>query len=248
MKPEQIKQLRLLADRTEGAASTLREALDEVVKDATAEPEQEAPEPAAPVDRVTVESIEAKIVSEDYLNREGTTLTLCVLTLANGFTVTGESACVDPRNFDPELGRKYAREAAFEKIWPLEGYLLREQMAKREARMAEPVTGEGACCEVDGCNGCEAQAADEGWDACEPVESLAESWGPPCTPYEEDQAQWRRQQALEAALKLHGSSVYDADTLAAEARKIEAFLRGDDVAKADATPAEAAVASAQVSL
>lgn len=57
-------------------------------------------------------------------------LTFCVLTLRNGFTVTGESACASPKNFDPEIGRKIARENAVNKIWPLMGYELRSQLAK----------------------------------------------------------------------------------------------------------------------
>lgn len=55
-------------------------------------------------------------------------LTFCVLVLRNGFTVTGESACASPENFDPEIGRRIARQNAREKIWPLEGYLLREKL------------------------------------------------------------------------------------------------------------------------
>jgi hypothetical protein len=55
-------------------------------------------------------------------------LTFCVLVLENGFTVTGESACASPENFDPEIGRKIARANAVEKVWPLEGYLLKQQL------------------------------------------------------------------------------------------------------------------------
>jgi hypothetical protein len=55
-------------------------------------------------------------------------LTFCVLTLRNGFTVTGESACVSPENFDAEIGKKIARANAVQKIWPLMGYWLKEQM------------------------------------------------------------------------------------------------------------------------
>ena len=55
-------------------------------------------------------------------------LTFCVLVLRNGYTVTGESACASPENFDPEIGRKVARENARQKIWPLEGYLLRQRL------------------------------------------------------------------------------------------------------------------------
>ena len=56
-------------------------------------------------------------------------LTFCVLTLRNGFTVTGESACASPENFNAEIGRRIARENAAAKIWPLMGYELRSKLA-----------------------------------------------------------------------------------------------------------------------
>ena len=55
-------------------------------------------------------------------------LTFCVLVLKNGFTVTGESACASPENFDAELGRKIARQNAVQKLWPLMGYALKERL------------------------------------------------------------------------------------------------------------------------
>ena len=65
----------------------------------------------------------------DFPDREALRLlTFCVLVLKNGFTVTGESACASPENFDPDLGRKIARENAINKIWALEGYLLKQQL------------------------------------------------------------------------------------------------------------------------
>lgn len=59
-------------------------------------------------------------------------LTFCVLTLSNGFTVTGESACASPENFDAEIGRKIALENAKQKIWPLMGYALKESLTRVE--------------------------------------------------------------------------------------------------------------------
>lgn len=56
-------------------------------------------------------------------------LTFCVLVLKNGFTVTGESACASPENFDAEIGRKVARENAKQKLWPLLGYELKSKLA-----------------------------------------------------------------------------------------------------------------------
>lgn len=93
--------------------------------------------------RITPADIEANIVSEHYFTaQEGVDstmarsiqppelalLTFCVLVLRNGFTVTGESACASPENFNAEIGQKVARTNAVAKIWPLMGYGLRERL------------------------------------------------------------------------------------------------------------------------
>lgn len=57
-------------------------------------------------------------------------LTFCVLVLRNGFTVTGESACASPENFDAEIGRRIARENAKQKIWALMGYELKSKLTQ----------------------------------------------------------------------------------------------------------------------
>ncbi len=79
--------------------------------------------------RLTPQDIDAAIVAGDYHVFPGTTLTVCALTLRNGFIVTGESAAASPANFDEELGRKIAHDNARNKIWALEGYLLREKLS-----------------------------------------------------------------------------------------------------------------------
>lgn len=99
--------------------------------------------------RVTPQDIEANIIDERYFTAmDGANgangspvwetekfphdalrlLTFCVLVLRNGFTVTGESACASPENFDDELGRKIARQNAVNKIWPLMGYALKQRL------------------------------------------------------------------------------------------------------------------------
>ena len=95
--------------------------------------------------RVTPADLEAAISSEWYINAaDGVPedefhppvpsnhplrlLTLCVLVLKNGFTVTGESACVSRENFDAEIGRKVARENAISKVWPLLGFSLKQKL------------------------------------------------------------------------------------------------------------------------
>ena len=81
--------------------------------------------------RITPADLDAVIVGEDYHRFPGTMLIVCALTLLNGFTVTGESACASPENFDEEIGRGIARRNAREKIWPLEGYRLKSELAAR---------------------------------------------------------------------------------------------------------------------
>lgn len=91
--------------------------------------------------RVTPKDLEANIASEHYFTAangiagsggmvmsdddELRCLTFCILVLKSGFTVTGESACASPENFDAELGRKIARQNAVNKVWPLMGYELK---------------------------------------------------------------------------------------------------------------------------
>lgn len=82
--------------------------------------------------RLTPALIDDTIVSEQYHVFPGTTMTVCALKLRNGYIVSGESAAASPENFDQAIGRKIARENARNKIWALEGYLLRERLARDE--------------------------------------------------------------------------------------------------------------------
>ena len=117
--------------------------------------EQEIQAKGLTAPRITPEDIEANIASEHYCTgldaRDAAAengherwhgllqssevfqslglLTFCVLVLKNGFTVTGESACASPDNFNAEIGRRIARENAVKKIWPLMGYELRTKLA-----------------------------------------------------------------------------------------------------------------------
>lgn len=108
--------------------------------------EREIQEKGLTAPRVTPADIEARIDFEYYFTASDGVrgasgnidhaaalllLTFCVLVLRNGFTVTGESACASPENFDAELGRKIARDNARQKIWALEGYTLRNKLTGR---------------------------------------------------------------------------------------------------------------------
>jgi hypothetical protein len=80
-----------------------------------------------PHEKVTKEGIEARIDDVSYTVLPDSTVTICNITLENGFSVRGESACVDPRNFNMQIGREIAYREAFGKLWQLEGYLLAER-------------------------------------------------------------------------------------------------------------------------
>lgn len=78
--------------------------------------------------RLVAVDIEESIIKEQYHHFEGTTMTVCCLTLRNGFHVTGESACIHPVDFNAELGRKYAKDMAFKKAFDHEAYMLKQRM------------------------------------------------------------------------------------------------------------------------
>jgi hypothetical protein len=77
--------------------------------------------------RITPIAIDELIASINYFV-DGPTLTICVLTLQNGFKVVGYSACASPENFDPQIGQTLAYEHARNQIWPLAGYALMERL------------------------------------------------------------------------------------------------------------------------
>lgn len=78
--------------------------------------------------KVTMQRILDKIVGATYTVLPNGKTTVCQLSMSNGFTVEGKSACVDPAEFNKALGEKYAYEDAINNVWPFEGYLLAEQM------------------------------------------------------------------------------------------------------------------------
>lgn len=78
--------------------------------------------------KVTLDVIKSKIKHETYTVLPNARTTVCQLTLENGFTIEGYSACVSIGNFDEGIGRELAFEDAFRKIWLLEGYPLAEEI------------------------------------------------------------------------------------------------------------------------
>lgn len=81
--------------------------------------------------RITMEHIKNCISRAEFYVFPNSCLTVCCLTLNNGFTVTGESACASPENFDKQIGEKIALDNATNKIWALEGYLLKQKLSDK---------------------------------------------------------------------------------------------------------------------
>lgn len=83
--------------------------------------------------RLRPADIDAVIIGETFTVLPSGKSMVCELTLSNGFTVRGESACVSKENFDVELGQKISRESARNKVWELEGYRLQCSLAMANA-------------------------------------------------------------------------------------------------------------------
>lgn len=80
--------------------------------------------------RLTPDYIDSVIIDETYTNLPDGRTVICQLTLKNDYTVDGKSACVSKENFNQEIGNKIARQNAREKIWELEGYLLKQKISE----------------------------------------------------------------------------------------------------------------------
>jgi hypothetical protein len=80
---------------------------------------------------VSLNDIQSKVKKTTYTVLPDTTTTVCQLHMENGYVIMGTSACVDPAKFNKALGEKYAYEDAINKAWPLEGYLLAEEIFQR---------------------------------------------------------------------------------------------------------------------
>lgn len=82
--------------------------------------------------KVSEQEVQDAIRREHYHHFEGTTVTVCVLVLDNNFTAVGDSACVDPSEFNANMGREIARRRAFDKAWAYLGFRLAEKMATQK--------------------------------------------------------------------------------------------------------------------
>ena len=80
------------------------------------------------MNQLTPEVLESKITGEAYHQFDGTTVTICCLTLENGYNTIGQSACIDQSMFDAEVGKDLAYQDAFSKLWQLYGFNAKEAL------------------------------------------------------------------------------------------------------------------------
>ena len=78
--------------------------------------------------KVTLQEVEDAITDETYTVLPDGRTTVCQLTLYNGFTVEGSSACVSIENFNAELGNKYSRQRALDEAWKVMGFRLADRL------------------------------------------------------------------------------------------------------------------------
>jgi len=86
--------------------------------------------------KLTIEYLQELIKSTGYFKLDNTTTTLCVLELHSGFIIVGKSACIDPNDFNDEMGKEIAYKNAVDKLWELEGYYVTRLLADNNCKTA----------------------------------------------------------------------------------------------------------------
>lgn len=82
--------------------------------------------------KVTQDEIKVLIEKVDYYVFPETTVTTCLISLKNGAKVLGVNyGRILPEEQDWEMGKQEAYKDAFNKIWELEGYLVRQGLYKQ---------------------------------------------------------------------------------------------------------------------
>ena len=80
---------------------------------------------------VTKEQIATILASsKTEVSKMGEKTTVVCVTLPNGFVILQSSSCVDPANYDHDLGTKICMKRVEDKIWELEGYLLQSKITE----------------------------------------------------------------------------------------------------------------------
>lgn len=78
------------------------------------------------MNKLTTKYLNSLVDNVEYVHQG--LLTICTITLKNGFQLVGTSACVSKDNYNVQIGRNIAYENAFAKLWELEGYALKQRI------------------------------------------------------------------------------------------------------------------------
>ncbi len=87
--------------------------------------------------KLTPDYISSLVKDTSFFILPTTTTTICQLTLQNGFVVVGTSACIDKNSFSKEIGEQEAYKNALDKVWELEGYLLKQRLYETQSNTCE---------------------------------------------------------------------------------------------------------------
>ena len=82
--------------------------------------------------KLSTDAVKSLIKSTVFLQIEETTMTVCVLVLNSGSAIIGQFSCIDPANFDIEIGRTFAYQDALDQLMQREGYMAATMMALAE--------------------------------------------------------------------------------------------------------------------
>lgn len=95
--------------------------------------------------KVTQAEIDLLLNSADVQVRtEFGKCTVVTVRLHNGFILTESSACVDPANYDVELGKKLCFQHIENRLWELEGYALQKKTDEERAAKCKAVEAKNA--------------------------------------------------------------------------------------------------------
>ena len=78
------------------------------------------------MEKLTKDYLDSLVVQTNYIHND--LLTICILTLKNGFKVIGQSSCISADNYNTIIGETVAYQNAFSQLWTLEGYLLKQRL------------------------------------------------------------------------------------------------------------------------
>ena len=88
---------------------------------------------------VTIEEVKASIKDVTYTVLPNGRTTVCQITMDNGFTREGSSACVSLDLYDQAKGEKYSYERALDKVWEVLGFRLADRLHQAKMRKARGV-------------------------------------------------------------------------------------------------------------